>query len=342
MRLFIYEHTCAAVRSDNPELAAIHAEGRAMLSAIIDDFRQVPGIDVVTVDDDSEDSFRRAAVGADGTLVIAPEFDGILESRCQWVEQAGGRLLGPSSEAVRLTSDKLTLCEHWQRHGIPTPATRLVATQAGCPGRLGSPPPAGRVWQDATHLVIKLRHGAGAVGTFRVNRFDDIPATIAQARKEGYDGELIFQPWVAGRSVSVSWIIGPKQQIPLVPAEQHLADDGRLHYLGGAVPLDESLADRAVLLSEAAIGSVPGLLGWVGVDLILGEKDDGSQDFAVEINPRLTTSYIGLRALAKMNLAQLMLQVILGQPASPLSWHPARVTFQANGVVSTSSISEIS
>ena len=48
---------------------------------------------------------------------IAPEFDRILESRCRWVLEEGGRLLGPSPEAVALTADKLALAEHLERSG---------------------------------------------------------------------------------------------------------------------------------------------------------------------------------------------------------------------------------
>ena len=53
---------------------------------------------------------------------------------------------------------------------------------------------------------------------------------------------------------------------------------------------------------------ISGLWGFVGVDLILGADAEGREDLAIEINPRLTTSYVGLRALLHGNLAGLMLR----------------------------------
>jgi predicted ATP-grasp superfamily ATP-dependent carboligase len=73
-------------------------------------------------------------------------------------------------------------------------------------------------------------------------------------------------------------------------------------------------------------------MGWLGIDLILGEADDGSQDYVIEINPRLTTSYVGLRALSNTNLAQAMLDVALGHEPH-LNWKPGKVTWSADGVV---------
>ena len=86
-------------------------------------------------------------------------------------------------------------------------------------------------------------------------------------------------------------------------------------------------------LARAAIECVPGLLGYVGVDLVLGDAEDGCTllNYAIEINPRLTTSYIGLRALADFNIAEMMLRVATGEPAGELKWKPGRVRFGPDG-----------
>jgi hypothetical protein len=57
--------------------------------------------------------------------------------------------------------------------------------------------------------------------------------------------------------------------------------------------------------------------GYVGVDLILGNDPAGGADRVLEINPRLTTSYVGLRAAAKTNLAEAMLAVCRGECIVP-------------------------
>ncbi len=45
----------------------------------------------------------------------------------------------------------------------------------------------------------------------------------------------------------------------------------------------------------------PTVRGFVGLDLLLG--DCVSEDCVIEINPRLTTSYVGLRRMIHGNLA---------------------------------------
>ena len=82
------------------------------------------------------------------------------------------------------------------------------------------------------------------------------------------------------------------------PASRHqrLSQDGRFHYLGGELPLSSRLAPRARELASAACRSIPGLRGYVGVDLLLDEQ--AGTVTVVEMNPRLTTSYLGYRRLA--------------------------------------------
>jgi predicted ATP-grasp superfamily ATP-dependent carboligase len=106
-----------------------------------------------------------------------------------------------------------------------------------------------------------------------------------------------------------------------------LSDDGRFRYLGGTVPLDSALCRRAMSLGQRAVEAVDGLLGYVGVDLVLGESAD--HDWIIEINPRPTTSYLGLRALSRSNLAETILRVARGQPVAPPSWRPGARAFRA-------------
>ena len=51
--------------------------------------------------------------------------------------------------------------------------------------------------------------------------------------------------------------------------------------------------------------AIPGLWGYVGVDLVIG--DNGP--VVLEVNPRLTTSYIGLSRSIGHNVAELLLRL---------------------------------
>jgi predicted ATP-grasp superfamily ATP-dependent carboligase len=338
MRAFIYEYTCGGGLAEPWREGGLRSEGWAMLAAMLADWARVPGVETVTLLDErcprvppgppprrilpeqEALAVRDLAGSADYALVIAPECDGILATRCRWIEAAGCRLLGPSLAAITLTADKLALARHLQQATLPTPATRLWTPGA-------SPP------QDAYPAVWKPRHGAGSQATFLASTAEELADCADRARSEGWQGEALVQPFVPGRPMSVAFLTGPGRSVALPPAAQRLSADGRFHYLGGTVPLPADLAERAVQLGRRAVAAVPGLRGYVGVDLVLGEATDGSQDWVIEINPRVTTSYVGLRALARTNLAEALLHAALGREVAAPVWRSGPVEFLADGTV---------
>jgi predicted ATP-grasp superfamily ATP-dependent carboligase len=144
---------------------------------------------------------------------------------------------------------------------------------------------------------------------------------------------MILQEYVPGRPVSVSFLAGAGELFALPAVEQVLSADGHFRYQGGRLPLPEELDRRARRLAERAVRAVEGLHGYFGVDLVLGDAEDGLEDFAIEINPRLTTSYVGLRRLARFNLAEGLLAVTTGALLPVRDWHTDPVVFQADGQI---------
>jgi predicted ATP-grasp superfamily ATP-dependent carboligase len=334
MRLFAYEYSCAAAPGCGPLAPSLRAEGRAMLTAVLHDLARVPGIEPWTLlgadlgpcpaaahrlerPEDEPAAFRRLAEAADYTLVIAPEFDGLLAARCRWVLEAGGRLLGPSPAGVELTADKLVLARLLERRHVPTPPCYP----------LDAVPPPGR--HVPLPVVLKPRDGAGSQATCLVRSWKEFPGCLERMRAEMPRADFVLQPFAPGRPASVAFLLAPGQELALPPAAQHLSDDGRFRYESGTVPLPPELAACAVRLGLRAVRAVPGLCGYVGVDLVLGDSADGSGDRVIEINPRLTTSYLGLRVLARENLAAALLRAVGGEPVGELTWHPGPVHFRA-------------
>jgi predicted ATP-grasp superfamily ATP-dependent carboligase len=307
-----------------------------MLRALLEDCAAVAGVALTTLladampvsvpahclrtGSDEQTGFQQLAAAANCTVIIAPESDDILATRCQWVEQVGGRSAGCSPAVINLTADKLALAQHWHDRHVPTVPAILL--------------------DDCNHArhsvtfpaVCKPRDGAGSQATFLIRNGHELKRSLHAARAEGVGQGLLLQRFVPGRPASVAFLLGPNQCVPLLPAEQRLSADGRFRYLGGLIPLAPQLTVRAVALAQKAVAAVPGLQGYVGVDLILGDAADGSEDVAIEINPRLTTSYIGLRQLARGNLAEAWLRVLSGEPVK-LSWQESAVQFQADGRV---------
>jgi predicted ATP-grasp superfamily ATP-dependent carboligase len=320
MRYFVYEYLTATGIGREPGSPGhgMYLEGRAMRYAITRDLECTNAEAVFAFPETAtpvrEEWFAEAARHSDYTIVIAPETDSILLNAANLVEEAGGKLLGCSLEAIRLTSDKLTLAQWWRAHGVRTPPTSEREPTA-C---------------ELFPVVWKPRDGAGSTDTFLIrDRFELAQALAASKSAHA----MILQEFVPGQAASVAFLCGPTARVPLLPASQLLSDDGRFAYRGGELPLPEPLAARAVKIASDAIACVPGLLGYVGVDVVLGDAPDGSRDYAIEINPRLTTSYIGIRELANFNIAHAMLQIARDEPTPAMQWKRDRVRFAASGDV---------
>ena len=72
------------------------------------------------------------------------------------------------------------------------------------------------------------------------------------------------------------------------------------------------------------IETMDGDAGWLGVDLILGNRPDCRDDRVLEVNPRLTTSLVGLSALFASSLVAAMIEAVTGgRPAIQRAAGPA-------------------
>lgn len=340
MKLFLYEFITGGGLLDQaaPPSGSLLAEGRAMLSALAKDMTQIHGIDIMVTQDvriyvdlppqcrvrrvsdpaEEQDALVSLAGESDATIVIAPEFDGVLLERSESVLAAGGTLLSCPPDTVRIASDKQRTAELLAAAGVPTPVGCVTesAQQISC--------------DVSFPAVMKPNDGAGSQGVRKVLSRDELPLESGKWRWR-------LERYCPGQAVSCAVLCGPSHQLPLPACEQRVADDGTFAYLGGSVPLDRELDRRARALAERAVAALPGPLGYVGVDMILGAAADGSDDVVIEINPRLTTSYIGLRQLAKTNLAAAMLDVVGGKPPE-ISWRDGCVEFLADGTIVRSDV----
>jgi tyramine---L-glutamate ligase len=262
--------------------------------------------------------FETLARQAERTFVIAPESDGVLLARRRLVERAGGCFLGHAAEAIALCSDKLVFCEHLTRHDLPT-----IATQVFDPSATAAP--------FAFPIVVKPRDGAGSQATYRIRdeeQFATLRPTFATTfRKDGI--QAIAQPYFAGEPLSVAAIAdGGSRSVEVFPVgRQHLSEDGRFHYHGGTIPAPVPNLAAAERLVRDVCRSIPGLAGYIGFDLIL--TPDVRRLVVVEANPRLTTAYLGYRALTTENLAARMLHP--NRAAGPISWSNESTAFTPDG-----------
>jgi predicted ATP-grasp superfamily ATP-dependent carboligase len=78
-------------------------------------------------------------------------------------------------------------------------------------------------------------------------------------------------------------------------------------YNGGLVPLEHPLALEAFEATKRVVESFGTLRGYVGVDMVLTSE----KAFILEVNPRITTSFIGLRRVSDLNIAGSIVNAVL-------------------------------
>jgi predicted ATP-grasp superfamily ATP-dependent carboligase len=335
MRIFLYEWATGGGLVDEPGALPVSLlrEGAAMIAALAADFTRIQGCQVTALRDprvlhlalpgcDVIDVLSKAAHGAeierqasmaDASVLIAPEFDRILLDTARRAMAAGGRLLSPSPAFISVTADKQRTCDVLAAAGVPTPEGVLLESDESPPLQFNYP------------AVLKPVDGAGSQDIYVISgAYDSAPAYAWPRRLERY---------IPGMAASVAVLCGPAGGIPLAPCRQRLSDDGRLRYLGGELPLTQGLAERAMQLAIRAVAAMPAAVGYVGVDLVLGRDPHGGEDAIIEINPRLTTSYVGLRAAAQANLSEAMWQVARGERPA-VAFHSRPLEFDPSGNVS--------
>jgi predicted ATP-grasp superfamily ATP-dependent carboligase len=341
VRIFVYEHITGGGTlmegTLGPPGGTLLAEGAAMLRALVADFAAVEGVDVAVLRDarleetcasatevrivhnrtEYQHAFDQLTAESDATIVVAPELRGALLRCCRRVVDLGGTLISPGPSAVECASNKLRVCQRLRELVVPVPRTQGIGV--GDPLPHDFPYPA----------VIKPVDGAGSIDVRLVRSPDDWSWDTNPAGHR----EWLLEQYHVGTPVSVALLCRPGGLHPLIPCRQRLDDLDTFTYRGGALPLPPPLARRAVRLARQAVGrTLPGVVGFLGVDLVLGGDPSGGEDVVIEINPRVTTSYVGLRAAAETNLAAAMVDVAADR-APDLRFYSESLEFDVDGTV---------
>jgi predicted ATP-grasp superfamily ATP-dependent carboligase len=318
MRILVHECVSGGGRAGLPVSASLAREGAAMREALVADLaalgrhrivttadrrfplRNVPrGVEVVVLPPGNDGLLDGLLASVDAAWLIAPETGGVLEALASRAESHGATLLGSRADAIRRASDKSRLPALLARAGVPHPETRVVSSDEdarGVAAVLGLP------------MVLKPAQGAGAAGVSLVRRRREIGPAVAAARRAAAGGRLLAQRYVPGAAASVSLLADGRRTAVLAVNGQSLGSPA-FAYRGGVTPLRHPLADRASMNARRACEAIPGLRGYVGIDVVLSEGDA----VVIEVNPRLTTAYLGVRAVTDENVAGLTLAACTGR-----------------------------
>jgi predicted ATP-grasp superfamily ATP-dependent carboligase len=179
----------------------------------------------------------------------------------------------------------------------------------------------------AGRKVVKPVNGCGAAG---VRLTDDVPGD-GEIGQEFIDGEHLSVSLIGSRIVgdACSNYTG-KPPLLLALNRQHVViqEDGTFRYLGGETPVDHAWKCEIVATAAKAI-TVLGCQGYVGVDVVVADRV-----YIVDVNPRITTSIVGIAACMEEEIAGLLVEASHGRGPEAVHLRGA-VRFDTRGNVET-------
>jgi predicted ATP-grasp superfamily ATP-dependent carboligase len=182
-------------------------------------------------------------------------------------------------------------------------------------------------------LVVKPLDGAGSQATYLLNDQQTLDALLVNLPiHHGRERSWRIETFQEGDPVSVLALCGPAVISLLPTCYQRIKFGTTIKYHGGAYPLPAGLSWRAECIARYVLASLPEPSGFIGIDMVLGDDLEGREDSVIEVNPRLTTSYVVLRAASRTNLAQALLDVAAGKPPD-LSFDETPLEFDPDGTV---------
>ncbi|MBD3193913.1 MAG: ATP-grasp domain-containing protein [Candidatus Lokiarchaeota archaeon] len=316
---------------------SLFCEGFSMLRAICTDLKKI-GFKIITLLDErisflhellpidnfiicSKNSeyvklFKESISKSDYCYIIAPEFSNILLELTKLVIKAGKKLLNVNPKAIELATSKFSTYKYFLANELSTPKTYIVPNHDNLPKKaflikklkdLNSP------------IIVKPEDGVGAEYIFYFETKEDINQFYED--KVNFiekDRSYILQEYIAGENLSLSLIgIENNKKSNIHPFILSFnAQNIRLtknhnssEYLGGYTPVDEDIDLSKIIRRDLKSMDLTNFVGYFGIDLI----STNSYPMYIEINPRLTTSYLGIRNILKLNPAELILKSVTGE-----------------------------
>jgi len=320
MKLFVYEYITSGALAEQSLPKSLAHEGDEMLSAIIRDCNESPSFSIsmirdirlaeldvinnnnrhhchfVSTVDEHQARWQQCLDEAEAVLIIAPETDGILSNLHRQALVKNKVILGCHVPAIETTSNKLTCYQQLKKHDIAVADTYLASDVTNIQ------------FTSDTPYLAKPIDGAGCLDTYlfdTVKELDRYLLALSDIEQE----QIIIQPYINGISASLSLLFSDIDVTVLSINEQQIElENNKLTFIAchvnGIIEATFSYA-QAYKLARQVQDAIPGLWGLIGIDFIITENSA----VIVDINPRVTTAYIGLKSTLQTNPMDLLLQI---------------------------------
>ena len=249
--------------------------------------------------------FETLLMQVDLVWLIAPESDGHLlklTELCLEAEnqQDGPILLGCGYDACLIGTSKTLSYEAMQAGGIHT-----LPVHAG--EDVIRDDYFAQLAQTKEAWLVKPEDGAGCEG---IQFFASIMAMRDWMQQEDRSQHFFAQAYQTGIAASFCMLCRDGQAWLLSVNQQHVSmqDNGFVLH-GISVNGLSQYWSRFETLARKMAKMLPDALAYVGVDVIMDTQNDAI--YVIDINPRLTSSYVGLREAMACNPAELILSCVL-------------------------------
>lgn len=256
-----------------------------MLHVLEDSFRRC-GYEIDTPGTgDFGAEIERLAPECDMGLVIAPDH---LLSRYTMILEQHTHNIGCGAMNAALCANKVRTAQILRKHGIPVPADATAGTR-----------------------VIKPVHGCGAQG---VRLSSSLPGE-GEFSQEYIQGEHFSASLVGSRIVGDACLyFSGNPPLPLAVNRQFIdvGNEGAFRYLGGETPVHPAREQEILDVATKTV-AVLGCQGYCGVDVVVADNV-----YVVDVNPRITTSLVGIAACMEEEIARILVDASFGKPVAPV------------------------
>ncbi len=272
MKVLLAEYTIA----HDPALAR---EGRAMLDVLGASFSRCGYEVILPGPGDFGAEIERHAPECDVGLVIAPDH---LLSRYTMILEQHTHNIGCGFIPAALCANKVRTEKILRAHDIPVPAECTVGK-----------------------CVVKPVSGCGSAGV----RLSASGAGRDEFSQEYIEGEHLSVSLVGNRVVGevCEYFTGKAPVVLAVNRQEiEIGTTGIFRYCGGVTPVHPAREEEIIRIATKA-ATVLGCQGYCGVDVVVADRI-----YVVDVNPRVTTSIVGIAACMEEEIAEILVDASKG------------------------------
>ena len=244
-----------------------------------------------TVNTSFEEIIPELIKKSDICWLIAPETGNCLYNLTNLFLKNASIFIGSDLDAVKTASSKLITCNVLNNANITTPETVLL----------------NEVIPDSQYgWIIKPDDGVGAENCIYIRDRQQLKENITIKENNNY----VIQPFIDGEHMSMSLFVYNKNiQLLSCNKQEIILKNNLINLIGIGVNECLLYANEMRELAISIVSVMPGLSGYVGIDLIR----NNNTFFVIDINPRFTTSYAGISASLGINVTEKLMNIFLQQ-----------------------------